>query len=279
MPKTVDIWVISRYDYFVGEAHGLWLFQTAAAGLPRRLFLSFVAAVRRIPIDQSRLTPIYLQKDGYDMSNNTDILTEEWGELICALPAVEDCRIVLEEGKLTELHVLANDSRSPKQIVRDIQSAMMARYKYPVDHRLISVAQIPGPDKAQRRLVLSQMNISIGREGAEVTVALSLDGRQSEARALCGLTRTDRRRAVAKATVEAISPFLPAGEQLWLSDVERASLSGKDALLVGVTLFTSRGSEELIGAAFEKSDADLTVAHAALDAVNRRLRFYGNPQK
>ena len=43
--------------------------------------------------------------------------------------------------------------------------------------------------------------------------------------------------------------------------------------MVSVTLLTERGTEELVGAAFEKNDADLAVAHAALDAVNRRLRF------
>ena len=207
------------------------------------------------------------------MNDSTELLTEAWAGLISKLPAVQDCRIIMDGTELRELHVLADDSRSPKQIVRDIQSAMLARFNRQVDHRLISIAQIPGPARKTGRLVCSQMDLSIGRGGAEVSVLLSLGDQQYKARAICGLTRTDRRRAVASATVEAISAFLPDGEQLWLSDVSSASLGGSSVLLVSVTLLTERGTEELVGAAFEKNDADLAVAHAALDAVNRRLRF------
>ena len=33
------------------------------------------------------------------------------------------------------------------------------------------------------------------------------------------------------------------------------------------------GAEYLVGAAFEKEDADSAVVHAVLDAINRRIRF------
>ena len=198
---------------------------------------------------------------------------EEWSRLITDLPAVQDCQIIMDGCELRELHVLADQSRSPKQIVRDIQSALMARYHLPVDHHRISIAQVPGRSYTQGRLICSRINISVNRDGADITVSLMLGDQTSEAQAPCGLTRSDRRRAIAKATVQAISTFLPPGQQLWLTDVGATSLSGQSVLLVSVTLFTERGSEELIGDVLEKSDPDLAIVHATLDAINRRIRF------
>ncbi|MBS5586054.1 MAG: hypothetical protein KHX36_07530, partial [Clostridiales bacterium] len=48
-----------------------------------------------------------------------------------------------ENGTLSEIHVLASLARSPKQVVRDVQSAIFAAYGIEVDHRIVSVAQLP----------------------------------------------------------------------------------------------------------------------------------------
>ena len=55
-----------------------------------------------------------------------------------------------ENGTLSEIHVLASLARSPKQVVRDVQSAIFAAYGIEVDHRIVSVAQLPEP-VCQRR--------------------------------------------------------------------------------------------------------------------------------
>src|SRR5512143_1261254 len=47
-----------------------------------------------------------------------------------------------EDGLIQEIHVLALPSKSPKQLVRDIESTIMARFGIPIDHKKVSIAQL-----------------------------------------------------------------------------------------------------------------------------------------
>lgn len=62
--------------------------------------------------------------------------------LLAQLPGVFASGIRLDQGEMVEIHILASASRSAKQIVRDVQSAIFAVYGVEVDHRIISVAQL-----------------------------------------------------------------------------------------------------------------------------------------
>ncbi|CAN5892080.1 hypothetical protein BH23GEM9_BH23GEM9_02110 [soil metagenome] len=63
--------------------------------------------------------------------------------LIAALHGVMAARVTLSPGgRLEEIHVLADDRMHPKQIVRNIESALSAGLGMDVDRRVISVAQV-----------------------------------------------------------------------------------------------------------------------------------------
>src|SRR5881394_403628 len=66
--------------------------------------------------------------------------------LICGLAGVVSARAVAEQGSNTiaEIHVLATEWLHPKQIVRNVESALSAGLNIHVDRRVISVAQIRG---------------------------------------------------------------------------------------------------------------------------------------
>ena len=49
-----------------------------------------------------------------------------------------------ENGAIEEIHVLTESDRSPKHIVRDIESALMAKLGIQIDHKKVSVAQVRG---------------------------------------------------------------------------------------------------------------------------------------
>ncbi len=76
-----------------------------------------------------------------------------------------------------EVHVLAGSSRSPKQVVRDVESAVMARLGVAIDHKKISVAQVE--DGAVRydhsRLKFSDVSIAFNGSRTEATVRLTKD--------------------------------------------------------------------------------------------------------
>ena len=98
--------------------------------------------------------------------------TTPWKALTEKLPGVLSVEFVTEGPVVREVHVLSDQSRSPKQIVRDIQSALLARFQLDLDHRIISVAQIPGlPTVVQRRLICDKLELSTGRSGYGLSLA------------------------------------------------------------------------------------------------------------
>ena len=204
------------------------------------------------------------------MSQNMEV--SAWKELISCLPGVLGAEFSLEEGTVREVHILSDQSRGPKQIVRDVQSAMLARFQVELDHRIISVAQIPGPLRERcRRLVCDRLELTAGRDGASVAVHLALDARSYVGRSNCDLSSAGRHRAIAQATVEALNLLLAPGCRFTLENVRRVPMGERQAVLVGLLLKLDGKAEALLGACYEGEDPNFSVILATLDAVNRRL--------
>src|SRR5690606_12242626 len=69
-------------------------------------------------------------------------------ELLQTLPGVIAARIIANEtGAVDEIHVLTTAEVTPKQTVRNIESALIAHLGMRVDHRKISVATSLDPRK------------------------------------------------------------------------------------------------------------------------------------
>src|SRR5207247_877152 len=72
---------------------------------------------------------------------------DPWGvkraeNLIASLTGVLSARVVVTPlGEVSEIHVLTMSDMQPKQVVRNIESALMAQLGMKIDHRKISVAQ------------------------------------------------------------------------------------------------------------------------------------------
>lgn len=214
-------------------------------------------------------------------NQNQERMPDEVSALIEKIPAVQACRIIEENGLPREIHILADDSRAPKQIARDIQSALMARFGLYVDHRLISIAQIPCAFTTEDapaptvpvRLICSRLALALDKREIEAKVTLTLGERVGEAVERGRLSTPERQRVIARATVEAITQFLPEGSVLRLNDMGESVLDGRRVILAAVALETPEATDYLVGAAFGREDADVTVVHAVLDAINRRLRL------
>lgn len=69
-------------------------------------------------------------------------------ELILTLPGVISARIVAaDSGAIDQIHVLTTSELTPKQMVRNIESALIAHLAMRIDHRKISVATTSGESK------------------------------------------------------------------------------------------------------------------------------------
>jgi hypothetical protein len=67
---------------------------------------------------------------------------QEAERLLLSLPGVVSARVVARPGgDVEEIHLLTTMEVKPKQTVRNVESALLARLDLPIDHRKISVAQ------------------------------------------------------------------------------------------------------------------------------------------
>ncbi len=86
-----------------------------------------------------------------DLPNRAATLDIE--HIVTRLRGVISARVVTDErGGLTEIHVVADESRHPKQVSRDIESALLSELGLRIDHRIVSIAQMRvGPSTADPR--------------------------------------------------------------------------------------------------------------------------------
>ena len=77
-------------------------------------------------------------------SIGTGSLTEQEIErLLCALEGIASARVSTDGyGRITAIHILAEAGFHPKQVVRNIESALSAGLGVTIDRRVVSVAQL-----------------------------------------------------------------------------------------------------------------------------------------
>ena len=129
-------------------------------------------------------------------------------------------------GEVEEIHVLAQSTRPPKQVVRDIESALLAHLGVRVDHKKISVAQVEGSTEqfAHRRLKIADVSVSFNDSRAEAKVRLTSDGLVYEGVATGHNSTTGQLRHVAAATLKAIEQSCGSDGNLVLEDLSVGGL-------------------------------------------------------
>lgn len=200
----------------------------------------------------------------------------EYESAVCQIREVISARIVADEtGKILEIHVLAGAGRSPKQVVRDIESVFMVRYGLSIDYKKISVAQMKDEDNVNSGLEVRPRVVGVtvllsGRK-TEAKVQLEIGSEIYEGCATGPSTLGNKLRLVSQATVIALEEYLKGTCNILTEDIGLITLSGSQAVVVSITLVTNIGEERLVGSVFVKQDAREATVKATLAAVNRRM--------
>jgi hypothetical protein len=208
---------------------------------------------------------------------------ENYQRLLNKIPGVINTKMILnQDGHLTEIHVLSDLSRGPKQIVRDVQSALLASYDLSIDHKIISVAQVEDDNIGIRdhRLAIDSVQVHSRLGKVEAFVLLKKGDQIYEGTAVGGNSAKGRLLVIAEATLQAIHKYLNKSFLFVLSDVIRINLAERNAIVISILHFTNQGEEYLSGSAFIRNNDDIeTVVKATLNAVNRRLSIHLNDNK
>lgn len=192
-------------------------------------------------------------------------------ELIGKVQGVISCRIVPDShGGMAEVHVLTDEKRVPKQVVRDIETVLLTRLGIKIDHKKISVAQFGTEKEAEgQRICFEGISFRTNHTTAEVTITLSYAGRRFEEKAEGVNSRENHLRLVAFATAKTLRQFFGETTELVVDGVMVGNFAGREMIVVGVTILAHGREENLLGAAYVRGDMKESTARATLDAVNR----------
>jgi hypothetical protein len=193
---------------------------------------------------------------------------------------VKSARVVGDDEP-SEIHIVASLQRSPKQVVRDVQSLAAARFGMPIDHRIVSVVQldedapqaVPGPTEAARRPRLERVVLASKGEAGWVKVALQWPhGDTTEGAGAAGATRETRARGATVALLQALDPVLQARRaRLDVDHVLIHRVGASDSVLVRAVFYSGGGPLPLMGSAIIYDDVATAAVQALLQAVNRKL--------
>ena len=201
-------------------------------------------------------------------------LSKEITSLICKLNGVLSAHVSFNgQEEVDEIHVLANRGRSPKQIVRDIESILVTRQGLRIDHKKISVAQIegePGVLKDGSRIQFVSVGVSVSGLESKVEVELVRDSVPSLGVAEGPGSESNQLRLIVEATLKAVRNFLDSDHTFVFEGI-RSVGEEKNIIIVTITALTPRDERKLIGCAFSEGDRNKTAVFATLDALNRYL--------
>lgn len=215
-----------------------------------------------------------------------NLTTADVERVIKRLRSVLSVRVNSRNGSsdIDEIHVTVDEAHNPKQVSRDIESALMSELGVRIDHRKISIAQIRGtePTVAAVRLQFTSISFSVDRQNTQAKVTLAQGDEL-----FCGLAsarshRCDQLQLVATATLHAVEEYLytssgksDGGPSLELESISRVDAgAGEEGVVVVIRASRSRGDEMLHGLAPLRQDLWRAAACATLDAVNRRLAWF-----
>ena len=220
---------------------------------------------------------------------------DPWGlrrveRLLHTVEGVDSLKIVPDgKGGIDEIHVLSAAGLSAKQIVRNIESALLAQFGLQVDHRKISIAQVrekdihrlageaepearpePEAEVPGRRILLDSFQIE-RKAGERVVTRVRLrDGEETfEGEAEGPDYARSRLEVAAQAVLNALSDV--AGEHISFAaeGVAEIQLFGRRLVVVLVQVFAGREVIALPGISRVQDSVEEAVVLACLAATNR----------
>ncbi len=204
---------------------------------------------------------------------NNKVLPNEIESILNSIPGVLSSKIVAQDDNIEEMHVMATTERNPKQISRDIQSIMFAKFNIDLDHKKISIAQIhhAGTKRNEGRIEIEEININVNGSQIKVGIKLLQDGVTYHAEDDGLNTITNSYRVISNTTLKALQQIIKGNYIFTTEDVERITIGKKEVMVVAISVVNYHREEMLVGTAVVKGDFKETIVRATLDAVNRRL--------
>ncbi len=194
-------------------------------------------------------------------------------EAINRIDGVICTKVISENEEVQEVHILANNLRAPKQIVRDIESSLLASYDYRIDRKIISIAQIQTDEsKGIKRIKYDGVSLNTTGNMIECRVNLICEEQEYFALERAVKTKDNHKKIVAVSTIKAVETIIGQATLFDIQDV-LFNISGDIKIVSVLVSMVAGGNEEsLAGTSIVKNDINEAIAKATLDAINRRVQ-------
>ena len=217
---------------------------------------------------------------------------DPWGlnqveQLLAGLTGITSLKVVPDgHGGIAEVHVVSDSEIGPKQIVRNIESALLAEFGLQIDHRKISVAEVEQPDidyseagpledlepvqDTTRRLLLDTLEID-RQAGHRVAcrVVLRTDDDTFAGEAQGPDFSRSRLEVAGEAVLEALNEATMEDITLRLEGVQKFDAFGRELVVAVVKGQEHRRSVSLPGVSLIDDSAEEATVLACLQATNR----------
>lgn len=224
---------------------------------------------------------------------------QEAERLLLSLRGVVSARVVARPGgEVEEIHLLTTEEVTPKQTVRNVESALLAHLDLAIDHRVISVAQTsehavrkpepqpsvllhPDSMPSETRLVFRTHRVESGpAHRVRHRVEIEWKDRRFTGEATAASLPRVRLEAVAEATLNAIIAAMvseagedsEAGVTLALDGVKVVDAFDRQFVMVAVHALEGRHMTSLSGATVIEDSTDRAAILASLQATDRWVR-------
>lgn len=197
-------------------------------------------------------------------------------EALCQIADIEAARVVFNGADtIEELHILALPNKGPKQILRDVESTLMARFGIDVDHKKISIAQLGsngnGYKKSGSRPKLLSVHTEVTDLNIKVKVDVQLDEKTFVGTAEGIASQSGRLRLAAEAALRAIEDSRLGNFRSSLEDVAVVKLGAATVAVACVTIIAPGDEARFCGSVIVKNSEVDAVVKATLASVNRRF--------
>lgn len=189
--------------------------------------------------------------------------------------SVIGCKVIVDKkDQISEIHIVSDLRRSPKQILRDIEAVMISEFDLPIDYKKVSIAQVrSGSIKLDQDPRLKLKLIEYNNNGANVAVKVALE-KQEETyiSELVGInTSNNFNRLVGSVVLKAVASYLGVNDVFVFEDVKFIELANVSVVVVSITSVINGREEIFTGTAKVLADQKEAIARATLDAVNRHV--------
>lgn len=183
------------------------------------------------------------------------------------------CKVVLNsQGEIEEIHILAQDMRPPKRLLRDVESALMAGHGVSFDRRRVSIAQISQEKvTSPARVRLNKTEMIAEDNVYRVKVTLGLGSNEVTGEAWEEKSEPGWIKAAVRACLEALNLLISRQARISFVDAHIVRMKDRDIALVALSCTVGREEHFLTGSCPVETDEREAAIRATLNAINWKL--------